>query len=165
VIAIVRLTGNNALVFKEIRLRALQDSPSAFSSTYERESGLTDAEWIARVEQWNGTQAAGFLAMDGEIACGTAGAVLDAGHWGRATLVGMWVAPDRRRCGIGRSLVDTVMDWARRRSARVIELMVTCNNEAAIGLYRRLGFQFTGRTLRHAHQPGLYDCEMARPIA
>ena len=37
-IEIKRITPETALVFKEARLRALQDSPLAFSSTYARES-------------------------------------------------------------------------------------------------------------------------------
>ena len=36
------VTLENAMVFKGIRLRALRDTPSAFSSTYADESQLTD---------------------------------------------------------------------------------------------------------------------------
>jgi hypothetical protein len=32
-------TVQNAIRFKEIRLRALQDAPNAFSSTYAKENG------------------------------------------------------------------------------------------------------------------------------
>jgi hypothetical protein len=36
----------NAMVFRDVRLRALREDPSAFGSTYVGESRLTDAEWI-----------------------------------------------------------------------------------------------------------------------
>ena len=34
--------------YKTVRLRALEDTPLAFGSTYARESQLTDEEWEAR---------------------------------------------------------------------------------------------------------------------
>jgi len=37
-IKIKRITPEIALVFKQVRLRALEDSPTAFSSTYAKES-------------------------------------------------------------------------------------------------------------------------------
>jgi len=41
-ISIQRITPQNVQVFKAVRLRALQDSPFAFGSTYTRESQFTD---------------------------------------------------------------------------------------------------------------------------
>jgi hypothetical protein len=37
--------------FKAIRLRALQDTPLAFGSTYAKESQLADVDWQKRVNQ------------------------------------------------------------------------------------------------------------------
>ena len=162
--AIVPITRENALIVKEMRLRALQDSPNAFSSTYARESRLTDGEWIVRAEQLSGERAVGFLAMDADIACGMAAGLLDQDDAGRADLVAMWVAPEHRRCGIGGTLVDAVLAWARMRGVRVLRLMVTCNNEPAIALYRSVGFTLTAQTKPNTHDPSLCDCEMSRPV-
>jgi ribosomal protein S18 acetylase RimI-like enzyme len=60
--------------------------------------------------------------------------------------------------------VDAVLAWARMRGVRVVRLMVTCNNEPAIGLYRSLGFALTGQTKPHTHDSMLRDCEMSRSI-
>jgi len=46
----------------------------------------------------------------------------------------------RRRRGFGRSLVIALLAWARARGAREAYLQVVATNEAAIGLYRALGF-------------------------
>jgi hypothetical protein len=45
-IAIQPVTQRNALVFKTVRLRALQDSPHAFGSAYAKESQFSDSELL-----------------------------------------------------------------------------------------------------------------------
>jgi ribosomal protein S18 acetylase RimI-like enzyme len=163
-IAIVPITRQNTLTFRDVRLRALQDSPSAFSSTYAKESQLTDGDWIARAGQWSGERAVGFLAMDADIACGIVAGLRDQGDPTRTDLVAMWVAPTYRRRGVGRLLVEAVLAWARTRGARTVQLRVTCNNEPAIQLYQSFGFALTGETQPHAHDTNLYDYEMSRPV-
>ena len=164
-IALEPITPQNAMVFKAVRLRALQDMPSAFGSTYAKESQLTDADWIKRALQWNSERSAAFLAMDGQTACGIVGSFLDQDDATRAHLVSMWTAPTHRRRGIGRLLVNEVLGWARLREARTLQLMVTCNNEAAILFYQGLGFIRTGRTEPYPNDPALIEYEMSRPIS
>jgi hypothetical protein len=53
-ISLEPITPRNAMVFKEIRLRALQDAPSAFSSNYAKEAQLSDGDWVQRAAQWPG---------------------------------------------------------------------------------------------------------------
>jgi ribosomal protein S18 acetylase RimI-like enzyme len=163
-IAIEPITPLNAFVFKAVRLRALQDAPHAFGSTYAKESQLTDADWIQRVERWNGESGAGFLAMDQGIACGIAGSFLDQNDATRAQLIAMWTAPTHRQRGVGRLLVNAVLNWALRRNASMLQLMVTSINEPAIGFYERLGFTRTGRTEPYPNDPTVIEYEMSRPI-
>ena len=66
---------HNAMVLKEVRLRALQDAPKAFGSTYARESQLSDEEWIKRSVQWGSGKSAAFLATENGVACGIAASV------------------------------------------------------------------------------------------
>jgi ribosomal protein S18 acetylase RimI-like enzyme len=163
-IAIEPITSRNIVLFKAVRLRALQDAPQAFASTYAQELQLTDSDWIKRVERWDGERGAGFLAMDDKIACGIAGSFLDQDDAPHAHLISMWTAPTHRRQGIGRLLVNEVLRWARTRNARVLQLMVTSNNEPAICFYERLGFTRTGRTEPYPNDPALIEYEMSRPI-
>ena len=72
-----RITLENLPAFKETRLRALAESPSAFGLTYEAESQFSDAQWRARLERWNGERGVGLLAMEGNVAYGIAGALVD----------------------------------------------------------------------------------------
>jgi ribosomal protein S18 acetylase RimI-like enzyme len=163
-IAIVPITPQNVSTFKAVRLRALQDTPLAFGATYAAESQLTDAEWLQRTERWSGQRGIGFLAMDGDAACGIAGSFLDQSDASRAQLISMWTAPTHRRRGVGRLLVNEVLNWARSRNARNLLLLVTSPNEPAIRFYERLGFTRTGRTQPYPNDPAILEFEMSRPI-
>ena len=159
------ITPQNASIFKATRLRALQDTPSAFGATYAKESLLTDADWVVRADKWNGERSILFLAMDGAAAAGIAGSYLDQEDATRAHLISMWTAPTSRQQGIGRLLVNEIIGWARRRSAFTLQLMVTSCNDSAIAFYKRLGFVFTGRTEPYPNDPAFIEYEMSRPIA
>jgi ribosomal protein S18 acetylase RimI-like enzyme len=50
-------------------------------------------------------------------------------------------APGQRRRGHGRRLVLSALKWAKLRGATVAWLQVEANNDAAIRLYRELGFR------------------------
>lgn len=162
-VTIEPITRQNALIFRELRLRALQDDPMAFGSTYSKECELTEADWIARALRWDGERGVGFLAMDGIAPCGLAGSFLDQQESTRAHLLSMWTAPTHRRRGIGRQLVSAVVDWAKLRGARVLRLMVTSNNKAAFSFYQHLGFTPSGCTEPYPNDPRLVEYEMLRP--
>jgi ribosomal protein S18 acetylase RimI-like enzyme len=164
VIEILPITSLNVFTFKAVRLRALQDDPYAFGSTYAKESQFEDAEWLARVARMNGERGVGFLAFDGNTACGIAGSFLSEDDRERATLVSMWTAATHRRQGVGCLLVKEVLTWAHGRRANTLCLMVTSNNEPAIRFYERMGFTRTGRTEPYPNDPEVLEYEMSRAI-
>jgi ribosomal protein S18 acetylase RimI-like enzyme len=163
-IALEPVTPQNALIFKEVRLRALRDSPHAFGSTYAKESQLVDAEWVERATRWNGERSILYLAMAASAACGIVGASLDESDPTRAQLISMWTAPTHRQRGVGRLLVDQILVWARARGVCSLQLMVTSNNEPAMRFYQRLGFTRTGRTEPYPNDPAVIEYEMSMPI-
>jgi RimJ/RimL family protein N-acetyltransferase len=63
--------------------------------------------------------------------------------------LGLMVAAEHRRRGIGWALLEQAVDWARRSGVRKLELHVFPHNEPAIALYERFGFRREG--YRHAH--------------
>lgn len=164
-ITIEPITPKNVVLFKSVRLRALQEAPYAFGSTYAKEAEFNDAEWLRRAERWNGERGIGFLAIDGETTCGIVGVFLDANDAKRAQLVSMWTSPAHRHRGVGRMLVNEVLGWARLRSARTLLLMVTSNNEAAMRFYEKLGFAQTGRTEPYPNDPNVIEYEMSRNLS
>ena len=58
--------------------------------------------------------------------------------------VGLMVAADARRQGVGTALLQAAVDWARSAGVRKIELHVFPWNDAAIKLYEAFGFEREG---------------------
>jgi ribosomal protein S18 acetylase RimI-like enzyme len=81
-----------------------------------------------------------------------------------AQLISMWVDPARRRSGVGTSLVDAVVRWARGRGARRIQLWVTDTNHQAISLYARAGFARTERVQPLPSNPALQQVLMVQAL-
>lgn len=156
---IVRATEQDWERVREIRLRALADAPSAFGSTFEMEREKPAPFWHERLSQANG---ATFVAVDEGRSVGLVSVFSE--EVGQAHLVSMWVSPEARREGIGRALVDVVIDWARRNNAETVELWVTETNDPARRLYERCGFAFTGGRQPLPSDPTLDELEMRRPV-
>ena len=67
---------------------------------------------------------------------------LQAAHGGQ---LGMSVASDYRRQGVGTALLAAMIEWARVHGISRLELQVFETNAAAIQLYEAMGFQNEGR--------------------
>lgn len=63
--------------------------------------------------------------------------------------VGLMVAHAHRRRGAGTALMQAAEDWARATGVEKLELHVFPYNEAAIALYRTLGYEQEGLRRRH----------------
>ncbi|MGD1859914.1 MAG: GNAT family N-acetyltransferase [Leptolyngbyaceae cyanobacterium] len=151
-------------VFKQVRLRALEDSPLAFGSTYAQEIQLSDDDWQRRASQWNQNNSIGYLAMEQQQVQGIAAGLIDAENLEIAHLRSIWVVPEYRKSGVGTQLVAAIADWATTKQIKALHLTVTSNNEAAIQFYQRLGFVKTGRIEPYPNDPALVECEMVRSL-
>jgi ribosomal protein S18 acetylase RimI-like enzyme len=160
----VPITSQLTAEYKAVRLRALKDTPLAFGSTYEREARLTDEEWGARAARCSGGRDIGFLALCDGIYAGLALCFVDEDDAAVGQLISMWVAPEARRSGAGRILIDAIVAWAGERGLRTIKLMVTSVNGGAMEFYRRLGFERTGRTEPYPNDPAVVEYEMVRVV-
>jgi len=133
----------------------------AFGSTLAREEKLPEHVWRERSEGGaTGADRVTFVAeRDGEwlgIATGLARNPDDPTD-PRPVLVGMFVAPEARRHGVGSALVDAVVGWARERRATGLCLWVTSTNDPALALYDKRGFRQTGETKSLAHSPSVVE--------
>jgi ribosomal protein S18 acetylase RimI-like enzyme len=159
-----QITPTLSASYKTVRLRALQDEPSAFGSTYARESQFSEADWHTRAANLCTPHSIGYIAYHQDEYCGIAAGFLDKELPQNAELVSMWVAPTHRRTGSGKLLVDAIESWARLSAAHTLRLMVTNTNLAAISFYEHLGFIATGRTEPYPNDPNLTEYEMSKSI-
>src|SRR5579875_524258 len=152
---------DEGLIYRDLRLRALADSPDAFGDTLEHALGTPRETWIERAREIaaDGGHEQLFIARDNGIPCGTTYVRMASGV---ARIYAMWVDPAFRRRGIASGLLATATAWAENRGATLLELWVTAGNDGAARLYERAGFQLTGR--QDALRPGskLKIHEMAR---
>ena len=132
---------------RDVRLRALSESPSAFGTTFAVDSERPPAYWEELTAAWSkGEDGAVFVADPGGQWVGIAVGARRADRIGFVAppgtvhLTSMWVAPEARGTGLGKQLVEQVVAWAKATGARDVELWVTCGNDAALSLYRRAGF-------------------------
>ncbi len=68
--------------------------------------------------------------------------------------MGISVAKHHRGRGVGRALMQAMLEWAGAAGIRRIELKVYARNERAIRLYRSFGFEAEGRRRRAVCQDG-----------
>lgn len=132
-------------IYKDLRLRALADSPEAFGSTLAKEQNRSDAEWASRLlEGQNSDWNYPVVAEVGQEPAGLAWGRIEKANPELANLYQMWVAPEYRGLGAGRMLLQAVIDWARARNACCLELGVTVRDSPAMRLYTRAGFERVG---------------------
>ncbi len=150
-IDIVRLGPGEGPRLREVRLRALRDSPDAFGSSYDREIAFDPETWAQRLANpescwWVATRAG----QDVGLVC----VLLEEQD---AHLVSMWVAPEARGAGVGSRLVDQAVDWARGTGAGRIGLWAVDGNHAARALYARKGFTPSGQVMALPSNPAVME--------
>jgi ribosomal protein S18 acetylase RimI-like enzyme len=155
-IHIRRLETSDAALYRGIRLEALQEDSEAFGSTFEAENAQPLTWFSNRLDRSNV-----FGAFHGSEIVGIAGLLIGEGrkeaHKGR--LVGMYVRPGSRKSGVGRRLVETIIEFGRER-VELIQLSVVSDNQQALRLYARLGFLQYGIEKKALKQDGRYYDEV-----
>ena len=141
-----KLAREDAAAFQGIRLQGLRECPSAFSSSYEEEADtplqtiaerLTPKPDDAIFGCFVNSKLAGVIGLQRE-------ARVKLAH--KAFVWGMYVAPDHRRGGIGRKLVESALRYATTEwDIFSVTLGVNAGNEAAVALYQSMGFRTYGR--------------------
>jgi ribosomal-protein-alanine N-acetyltransferase len=79
------------------------------------------------------------------------------GFWmmaGEAHIIAIGVRNDYRQLGIGEGLLIATIELAQMSNANVVTLEVRASNKAAQELYRKYGFQVTGRRLKYYSSDG-----------
>jgi ribosomal protein S18 acetylase RimI-like enzyme len=138
-----RLEPQDAQPYRDLRLRGLREHPQAFTSSHEEDSRLPLA---AAQQRLTSPHQRFWGAYDGVTLCGIVG--LDVGTRAKdrhkATVVGMFVAPECTGKGMGRALIEALLHDARKSGIELLVLTVTEGNDAARRLYEQAGFRSFG---------------------
>lgn len=139
-----RLVLADAPVYREFRLRGFREHPDAFTSSFEEESAKAleytekrldpagpDKFWAA----FSGPDMVGMIGLSPETR---------AKNRHKASLIGMFVAPEFSGRGIGWALVRCLLAEASATGIELIVLTVTDSNKPALALYRKAGFTSFG---------------------
>lgn len=140
-ITIRRIQSGEVELFKSLRLRALQDAPYAFSSTYEAALQRTDQSWQEQAERTaRGADRATFFAFIDDEAIGMAALYRLEDQVQVGELLQVWVAPGQRGGQTARCLIDEVFAWASANHFCKIIAVVHRANQRAVQFYLRYGF-------------------------
>ena len=155
--SIRKLTGADASAFRALRLRALQEHPEAFTSSYEEDVGKPLEASAQRIDATSDNVFWGAF-VDDELR-GMIGLVRETRAKNRHSgdVVAMYVAPEWGRRGIGRDLLKNLIDHARDEMAlEQLVLTVTRDNASASELYKAVGFTTFGLEPRAIKVGGEY---------
>ncbi|MET4562342.1 RimJ/RimL family protein N-acetyltransferase [Lysinibacillus parviboronicapiens] len=136
----------DAQLYQKVRLSALKINPEAFGSTYEREVKFSLEAVAERLEPAKDRFVLGAFNYDGSLV----GIVtfmrensLKTSHKGN--VFGMYVAPEGRGQGFGKSLMMELISKAKNCDGlEQINLTVISENSSAKRLYKSLGFEVYG---------------------
>jgi len=144
-IEIRRLGPADATAYRELRLRGLRENPDAFTSSHDEEAARPPDAVLARLGA-NGLDTV-YGAFSAAMLVGVVGVGREprAKNRHKATVFGMYVAPEHARRGIGMALLRHAIDEARRQPGlRQLVLTVTDSNAAARTMYEKFGFRSFG---------------------
>lgn len=126
--------------YKDVRLRALRESPEAFVASAEEEEAFPDERWQQRMER-----SRRLLAIDEEEVVGVVS--VGTGHRtnipGAGELFGLWVAPARRGSGVARRLLEKAAKVGREVGLRQLVYWVGTDNGRAVAFASSFGFRPT----------------------
>ena len=127
-ISIRRIRPGEADLFKQIRLAALLDSPSAFGSTYESAQQRSAESWQRQADSTaQGSDRATFLAFADDA--------LD-------RPIGI-MALYRNEDGVAATILEAVCVWAGRNDFDTIVAGVASGNSRVLSFYEKQGFRQT----------------------
>ena len=138
-----RLDAHDAPEYQALRMRALWEFPEAFTSSWQEDEQQPIAVWEARLE---GEHTMFWGAFEGSALCGMVGLERERRVKNRhkGVVVGMYVSQEWFGTGMGRALLDALLDHARGAGVELLVLTVTEGNTVATNFYEAAGFRSFG---------------------
>jgi GNAT superfamily N-acetyltransferase len=140
------LEQHEVALHRDVRLRALRDTPDAFGESAAEVEARPFSYWedLTRSVTEPGRHVM-FLACEGDTICGSTYGLRDRESSDAGRIGGTWVAPVHRRQGVGTALLKSVFSWAREHGLIRLRLWAPAASTAALALYRHAQFEETGQ--------------------
>ena len=128
--------------FRELRLEALSDSPTAFSMDYEKARNYPQKYWEDTLTL-DDNESAIFFAEHEDKLISTTGIARGRSPKTRhaADVWGVYTSAQWRGLHIAEELIRSCLEWAKARDIVIARLGVTTMNKPAIRCYERCGFK------------------------
>jgi len=148
----------DALQYRDLRLFALQDAPTAFSADYEVNLNHPMSHWENRLKP-DEYGAMFFAEHIGKLIGMTAIRKRESPKTRHsADIFSVYVHPEWRGLRIAESFIEACMDWAKVREVNILKLGVMATNTSAVRCYERCGFKIYGTEPRDIFYEGrFYD--------
>jgi GNAT superfamily N-acetyltransferase len=128
-------------------INGLQDHEAAFEPNRRRDPGFAADHWRDAQHRCAQKHGAMFIAEDAGRAVGWAFAYEEHGELfiteperRHGFLAEIYVAPDARRAGHGKALIQACEDWSKARGHAVMTIGVLVGNQGAIRAYEGAGY-------------------------
>lgn len=142
--------------FRELRLHALQEAPTAFSADYDVNLNQPLSYWEGRLafDQY-GTI---FFAEFENKLIGMTGIRRRESPKTKhgADIFSVYVRPQWRGLHIAEALIEACIEWAKAREVNIVKLGVLSSSTSAVRCYQRCGFAIYGTEPRGLFYNGQY---------
>ncbi len=125
--------------YRDVRLRALKESPEAFVATHDEEAGYEEEFWRERMRRSRRLLAEREGGVVGVVSVGRHGASEPA----VGELFGLWVQPEDRGTGVARKLLEAAAAQARNDDLQHLAYWVGTDNGRAVAFASSFGFRPT----------------------
>ena len=138
-ITVRRLSDEDWAEYRDVRLKALRESPEAFVASAEEEGDYTEERWRDRMRRSQRLLAGRDGEALGVASLGTEGTAADT----VGELFGLWVRPDARGTGVARRLLEAGARAAREDGLKHLVYWVGTDNGRAVAFASSFGFRPT----------------------
>lgn len=159
-IAVRLLDEENWSDYRDVRLRALHESPEAFVASHEEEQAFEEERWRARMRRSRRLLAEREGRAVGVVSLGSH----DMEEEGVGELFGLWVEPEQRGTGVARRLLEAAATQARADRLKHLVYWVGTDNGRAVAFASSFGFRPTD-SRRPVRIRGVDDGEDAEETA